>query len=367
VDEPIRLGVVSGFFRRHSNWKIPIKGWLKNLNRDRFRVFGYHTVAERDDETQIAEALCDRFVQGPLSLGEWRRVIADDAPHVLLFPEIGMDKVTAQLAAQRLAAVQCTSWGHPVTSGFPTTDYYLSSELMEPPGAELHYSEQLVRLPNLSIHYEPLDSTALEVNRSELGLRQDAVVYWCAQSLPKYLPQFDDVFVRIASNVGDCQFVFIEFAGGKSVTDLFRERLARSFDSVGLDAPRHCVFLPRLAPEQFTAAIGRCDIVLDSIGWSGCNSILESLVHNLPVVAFEGEFMRGRHAVAILTMMDVRNTIASSVDDFVSIASRLGRDAGWRTEIGSRMSSNKHRIYRDLRCVSGLEAFLEQAVRRTRA
>ena len=28
--EPIRLGIVSGFFRQHSNWKIPIKGWLKN-------------------------------------------------------------------------------------------------------------------------------------------------------------------------------------------------------------------------------------------------------------------------------------------------------------------------------------------------
>lgn len=28
--EKIRLGIVSGFFRQHSNWKIPIKGWLKN-------------------------------------------------------------------------------------------------------------------------------------------------------------------------------------------------------------------------------------------------------------------------------------------------------------------------------------------------
>jgi predicted O-linked N-acetylglucosamine transferase (SPINDLY family) len=337
------------------------------LNRDRFRVFGYHTVAERDEETGVAKALCDRFVQGPLPLEEWRRAIADDAPHVLLFPEIGMDKLSLQLAAQRLATVQCTSWGHPVTSGLPTIDYFLSSELMEPPGAELHYSERLVRLPNLSIHYEPGDLVVVQIDRSELGLRHDAVVYWCAQSLPKYLPQFDDVFARIASNVTDCQFVFIEFAGGESVTDLFRVRMTRAFGSVGLDASRHCVFLPRLAPEQFAAAIGQCDVVLDSIGWSGCNSILESLVHNLPVVAFEGEFMRGRHAVAILNMMDIRDTIARTFDDFISIASQLGRDDCWRTEIGSRMSSNKNRIYRDARCIAGLEAFLEQAVRQTRS
>ena len=367
LDEPIRLGVVSGFFRRHSNWKIPIKGWLKMLNRDRFRLFGYHTGGERDDETKIAEGLCDRFVQGPLSLAEWRRAIADDAPHALLFPEIGMDKVSAQLAGQRLAPVQCTSWGHPVTSGLPTIDYFISSELMEPPGGEAHYSERLVRLPNLSIHYEPVDLAEIQIDRSELGLRHDAVVYWCAQSLPKYLPQFDDVFARIASNVPDCQFAFIEFAGGKRVTELFRERLSRAFGSAGLDASRHCVFLPRLAPEQFAAAIGQCDVVLDSIGWSGCNSILESLAHNLPVVAFDGEFMRGRHAVAILDMMDVRDTIARTVDDFISIASRLGRDDTWRSEIGSRMFNNRNRVYGDMQCIAGLEAFLELAVRRTRS
>lgn len=363
ADEPIRVGIVSGFFRRHSNWKVPVKGWLKKLDRNRFRVFGYYTGVEHDDETEAAAALCERFVQGSRSLDTWRRAILDDAPHILLFPEIGMDKVSAQLAAMRLAVVQCASWGHPVTSGYPTIDYFLSSDLMEPPEADEHYSEKLVRLPNLSIYYEPVGIRPASVRRSELGLRDDAVVYWCAQSLPKYLPQFDEVFARIAMNVQGCQFVFIDFAGGEGVTELFRARLTRAFGAAGLDASRHCVLLPRLAPEQFLAAIGQCDIVLDSIGWSGCNSILESLTHNLPVVAFEGEFMRGRHAAAILDMMDVRDTIARSVDDFVSIASRLGRDDRWRNDIVTKIFNNKNRIYGDRRCIAGLEAFLEQAVR----
>src|SRR3979490_2358454 len=85
--EPIRLGIVSGFFRQHSNWKIPIKGWLEMLDRDRFQVSGYYTSADRDGETDVAAALCDRFVQGPLSLDAGRRTILDDAPHVLIFPD----------------------------------------------------------------------------------------------------------------------------------------------------------------------------------------------------------------------------------------------------------------------------------------
>jgi protein O-GlcNAc transferase len=362
-DEPVRVGIVSGFFRQHSNWKIPVKGWLKMLDRNRFHVSGYYTSAERDGETDTAADLCDRFVQGPLSLDAWRHTILDDAPHVLIFPEIGMDQVSAQLAAQRLAAVQCASWGHPVTSGFPTIDYFISSDLMEPAGAAGHYSEQLVRLPNLSIYYEPADLPPVAIDRAGLGLRESAVVYWCCQSLPKYLQQFDAVFARIAVEVPDCQFTFIEFGGGRGVTELFRARLERAFNAVGLDAGNHCVFLPRLAPDRFVAAIGQCDVVLDSIGWSGCNSILEGLVHDVPIVTLAGEMMRGRHTAAILEMMDLRETTARTIDEYVSIASVLGRDRARRTELSERIASNKHRIYRDRHCITALETFLERAVR----
>ncbi|TMJ47620.1 MAG: tetratricopeptide repeat protein [Alphaproteobacteria bacterium] len=361
--EPVRLGIVSGFFRQHSNWKIPIKGWLTKLDRGRFHVTGYYTGEGRDQETAAAESLCDRFVQGPLSLDAWRRTILSDAPHVLIFPEVGMDKVSAQLAAQRLAAVQCASWGHPVTSGFPTIDYFISSELMEPADGQAHYSERLIRLPNLSIYYEAPDAVPAPLSRKELSLRADAVVYWCCQSLPKYLPQFDEVFPRIAKEVPDCQFTFIEFVGGSSATETFKARLERAFCAAGLDTRDHCVFLPRLVPDRFAAAIGQCDVVLDSIGWSGCNSILEGLVHNLPIVTIAGEMMRGRHGAAILEMMEVRDTMARTVDEYVSMAGLLGRDAAKRAELSARIANNKHRIYRDDQCIKALERFLDGAVR----
>jgi protein O-GlcNAc transferase len=361
--QPVRLGIVSGFFRQHSNWKIPIKGWLQTIDRNRFRVVGYYTGAERDAETDAAAALCDRFVLGSRSLDDWRREILDDAPHVLLFPEIGMDKVTAQLAAQRLAAVQCCSWGHPVTSGFPTVDYFISSDLMEPDDAAAHYCEQLIRLPGLSIHYQPVEVAPVAIDRAQVGLRAGAMVYWCCQSLPKYLPQFDDVFARIAVEVPGCQFTFIEFAGGSGVTELFRSRLERAFTAVGLDAREHCVFLPRLSPDRFIAAIGLCDVVLDSIGWSGCNSVLESLTHNLPIVTLAGEMMRGRHTAAILEVMGIGATKARSIDEFIAMAVRLGRDQTWRDELSATIARQKHAIYRDRACVAALEAFLDRAVR----
>src|SRR5262249_60633816 len=98
----------------------PIKAWPSQFHLRRSHVFGYSTGTREDAQTAAAAALCTRFVRGPLPPAAWRAAILADAPHVLIYPEVGMDGVTVQLAAQRLARVQCTSWGQPDTSGPPT-------------------------------------------------------------------------------------------------------------------------------------------------------------------------------------------------------------------------------------------------------
>src|SRR5262252_966633 len=365
--ELVRVGIVSGYFHKHSNWKIPIKGWISRLDRCRFRVFGYDTGAYVDTETKLAEGLCERFVRGRPSVEAWRRTIIADAPHVLIYPEVGMDNISVQLAAQRLARVQCTSWGHPETSGFPTLDYFLSSDLMEPPDGQHHYTECLVRLPNLSIYYEPLTTSVRPTDPRELalqlGLRTSGTRFWCGQSLFKYLPQHDAVFPRIARELGDCQFIFICHQDAERITDLFLERLERVFAVHDLSASDYCALLPRLDFESFSTAMGCCDIVLDSIGWSGCNSTLESLVHDLPIVTVAGPLMRGRHTSAILTMMGVTDTIAGTIDTYVAIAVRLARDRAWYAEIRAHMAANKHRVYHDGACIAALEEFLGRVAR----
>ncbi len=70
-----RVGFASAFFVNHSNWKMPIKGWLSQLDRGRFKLFGYHLALEHDSETAAAAAMCDRFVQLPLNVAGWRREI----------------------------------------------------------------------------------------------------------------------------------------------------------------------------------------------------------------------------------------------------------------------------------------------------
>jgi predicted O-linked N-acetylglucosamine transferase (SPINDLY family) len=122
------------------------------------------------------------------------------------------------------------------------------------------------------------------MNREELGLRLTATAYWCGQSLFKYLPELDDIYPRIAREVRDCQFVFIRHQGASQVTDLLLDRLEAAFSAYGLRASNYCVMLLRLDTQRFISSIGCCDVILDSIGWSGGNTTLKSFCHALPIV-----------------------------------------------------------------------------------
>jgi protein O-GlcNAc transferase len=362
-EETLRIGIVSGWFMSHSNWNIPIKGWIENINKKRFKLYGYYTGSQKDNVTAIARQYFSRFVEDIYCFEDLCKIIRDDHLHVLIYPEIGMDPLTLRLAALKLAPIQCASWGHPDTSGLPTIDYYLSSDLMEPFDADSHYCEQLVRFPNLSIYYEQQDVPSIKAYNNSFGLRPGAILYLCPQSLFKYLPQYDEIYPLIAQEVRDCQFLFICYQTGNYVTEQFQVRLNETFNRYGMKSSDYIVFLPRLNSMEYHAVNALSDIYLDSIGWSGCNTTLEAIACNLPILTMPGELMRGQHTRAILHMMGMTETIAKTLDEYIELAVKLGQDSGWRKYISERIAQHKHLIYRDKSCVNALEDFIEAAVK----
>jgi protein O-GlcNAc transferase len=277
-----------------------------------------------------------------------------------------MDYMTVRLGCLKLAPIQITSWGHPQTSGLPTIDYYLSSDLMESENAQVNYTEKLVRLPNLSIHYTPLVNEYDAISKKNIGIADNEMMFWCCQSLFKYLPQHDDVFPKIAKQLTNSKFVFIQHHQSEYITEIFRQRLQETFQEFGLNYQDYCIFLRQMHPTSFAGISAIADIFLDSIGWSGCNSTLESIAHNVPVVTLPGELMRGRHSLAILKMMGIEETIASNKEEYVQLAIRLGRDSEYRQSISQLIAQNKHKLYGDLEPIRALEEFLLNAVGKPR-
>jgi predicted O-linked N-acetylglucosamine transferase (SPINDLY family) len=63
-------------------------------------------------------------------------------------------------------------------------------------------------------------------------------------------------------------------------------------------------------------------------------------------------------------MMDVRETTAQTIDEYVSVAVLLGRDMGKRSEVAAKIAANRQRVYRDRECINALEDFLDEATRK---
>lgn len=363
----IRVGFATAYFHLHSVSKL-FGGWIRHLDRARFEVIGYHLGEGEDAMSASLAAICDRFHREARSDEAWAEAIRADGLDVLIYPEIGMHPVAVRLACRRLAPLQCVAWGHPVTTGLPDIDVFLSSALMEPPGAERHYTERLVQLPDLSVCYDPLRMPAGTLTRERLGLASSDVVYVCCQSLFKYHPRDDALLTAIGGAVRDAKFLLI----GETVRDrnaqALHGRLARAFREGGLDPARHLRFVPPVPAEEFASLLRTGDVYLDSIGWSGGNTTLEALTCDLPVVTMPGPLMRGRHSAAILTMMGLESAIANTPEEYVSKAIALAAPDN-RIEMSARVRQQKYRLFGDLQPVRALEAFLEQqaALRRGRS
>jgi protein O-GlcNAc transferase len=355
----IRLGILSGFFNDHTIFKLFLEGWLTHIDRRRFEIIGIHTGTRQDAQTAWSARHCDHFLTG-LPDAAWPNAVHNAAPHVLLYPEIGMDKHAARLAAQRLASLQCVTWGQPQTTGLPTMDRFFTSALMEPPDADPSYTEKLLRLPNLGCCYLPDATQVTPATRSSLGLRPNDIVYWCGQAVSKYLPCYDALYPRIAAAIPNSRFIFIDFAKSQSITKIFRDRITSAFAAAGLNAASHCVFLPAMKQQDFLAAAATADIMLDTPGWSGGKSTLDCLAVDPAIVTWPGRFMRGRHTAAILQHIGCPDTIAKSLDDYVTLAIRLGRDGTWRRVIRQAVASNKSRAYNDLSYIRALEDTLAE-------
>lgn len=356
VKDKIRVGYVSSYLHCYSGslWLI---GWLRYASRNQFEIYAYYTGNSPDPVTEQFRQYSHQFYHIPNNFEGVAEQITKDQLHILVYPEIGMNPPTMELAALRLAPIQCTAWGHPVTSGLPTIDYFLSSQLMEPENAQEHYSETLILLPNIGVAYpKPQDIPPLVKTRSDYDLPEDAVIYLCCQAPFKYLPQYDYILPEIALKVPNAKFLF--FRG-----TLLNDRLNQAFSNYGLNYQDYC--LHRKVDERFDYLMLNqlSDVFLDTFTWSGGNTSLEAIACYLPIVTCPGEFMRGRHADSFLKMIGLTETIAKNEAEYLEIAVKLGLDCIGRETISQQMSERQHLLFDDQVCVTALEEFYQAVIK----
>lgn len=337
----IRLGFFSTFLRNHAvAWTI--RGLIEQVPKDRFDITVYTTHSSLGPVMPEIGAVADRVVTLPKSLERARKIIADDRLDVLVFADIGMENLSSGIAHARLAPVQCATWGHPVTTGIPTIDYFISNDIAEPEGAEALYSEQLVRLGGVQTCYRRPDIP----ERGELAplpnVPEGSTIYLCPQSLFKIHPDMDRWLLEILRR--DPLGVLVLFAGlDDFVTDLMSSRLRHQF---GPDMDR-VIILPRTTVERFIEIMVLSDVVLDTWPFGSGNTSYQAFAAGRPVVTFPGHYLRGRGVLAHYRHMNFLDCVADSPEAYADIAVRLGTDPEFHQRITQMIRDRSHVLFDD--------------------
>ena len=350
VNGKIKIGFVSKFLNNHTIGKV-MAGIIANLSRAKFEVYVFFLPQHKDEMATFIQQHADHVVTLPLVLEAARHQIANKQLDILVYPDIGMDSFTYFLAFARLAPVQCTTWGHPVTSGIRNLDYFISSRDMESNGAEEHYSEKLIRLNSqLTFYYKPILPPLTKV-RSHFGLEQQHI-YLCPQALFKFHPDFDVVMADILKRDPQGEVVLVE-ATHEHWTELLKKRLWQTLPEV-MERVR---FVPRMNLGDYFNLIAVSDVLLDPFPFGGGNTSYEALAIGTPIVTLPSKFMRGRFAYACYRQMGVMDCVASSPANYVEIAVQLGTDSWYREQIKAKILAANNLLYEDVKVVREWEQF----------
>ncbi len=358
--DKIKIGIVSKFLSNHTIGVLN-QGIIKHLSRERFnvKVFGF-TEQNRDYLTDTISNSPDEVVVLPRDLRAARSEIANHSLDILYYLDIGMDPLTYFMAFSRLAPVQCVTWGHPVTTGIPNMDYFISSETAELPGAENNYSEQLV-LPNrlATYYYRPGQPKDIR-SREYFGFSNDCNLYICPQSLFKFHPDFDNILGKLLRQDQSGLLVLIE-GKHKHWTKLLMERFTNSFPDV-IDRVK---FVPRMRTNDYLSLLKIADVLLDTPHFGGGSSSLEAFAFGIPIVTLPGEYLCSRLTMGFYRQMNIMDCIARDTQDYLKIAYKLANDTTWRSKIINKIEANAHCLYEDIEAVHELERFFEEAVEKT--
>jgi predicted O-linked N-acetylglucosamine transferase (SPINDLY family) len=356
--EKIKIGIISQNLRGHTIGYLN-HGLIKFLDREKFHVTVFSTPGMKDYLTTVIADAADEAITLPPQLSLTRQIIAQHALNILLYLDIGMDPFTYFLAFSRLAPVQCTTWGHPDTTGISNIDYYISSEKAEPPGAQAHYSEKLILFNQFPMYCHRPEAPTEVMTRKDLKLPEDGHLYACTQSLFKVHPDFDEMIARILRRDPNGIILFFE---GKHAhwTKLQRERFARTLPDVS-DRVR---FMKRLPQKDFLAFLRIPHVILDTPHFSGGYTSLLALALGAPIVTLPGEFMRGRLTYALYKQMDIMDCVADDVDAYVNIACKIANDSVWCEEISNKIKASSRCLYENLEPVHELEHFFQWAIER---
>ena len=362
--ERIRIGYLSSDFRRHATAHL-IAELIERHDRQRFEIVALSFGP--DDGSPVRrrlETAFDRFIDlRQQSSADIARRIHALGIDILVDLNGYIASSRPEILAARAAPVQCHYLAFPGTLGTDVVDYMIVDPVVAPQGAEQHFTEALVRLPD---SYQANDRTRPLADgghtRARWGLPETGVVLCSFNNAIKLTPAMFDVWMRVLAAVPDS--VLWMFADNTWVPD----NLAAEAEARGI-APTRLVMAGYVSPAEHLARLRLADLFLDTQPYGAHTTASDALWEGVPVLTIAGRAFAGRVGASLLTAAGLPELIMPSLEAYEQRAIELGRDPGQLAALKQRIAAQRDtcRLFDTDRFTRHLEAaYVEMWQRHTR-
>ena len=351
----IKIGFFSAFFSNHTIGKLN-KGIIFKLDNSKFEVCVFHS--EDTKKSHIFQEFLNAEINLnikniilPKNFDEKLRLIEKENLDIAYYPEIGMSTEFYFLSYVRLAKTQITSWGHPITTGNNSIDYFLSSKLLETSNAQQRYSERLILLENLPMYfYKPKIYKVL--SKEEMVKKN---IYFCSQTLIKIHPNFDEVIDKILIKDKKAEIFFIQDKSSiisKKLFKRFKKNIPFNYERIN--------FLNQLSFEEYVNFCGSASVILDPIYFSAGNSFYESMFYGTPSVTMPMKNLKSRVVYGAYQQMKIETPpVVSCINEYVDKAvetANLNEKSMLNIKKYYSKNANQH-LYENITAIKDLEKF----------
>lgn len=297
--KPLRVGYVSGDYRRHS--ACSIFGGVVLKHSPAVEVYLYSTQPVDPEADPVSKRFKD------FAGDRWRDIASssDDRAEDL----IRKDKIDVLvdlsghtggsrlgLFTRRPAPIQATAWGFAHGTGCPEIDCFLADPVAVPENERQHYAERVVDLPCI-VTYLPPDEYNLSGTSEPPAAKNGHVTFGCFSRYEKLSTAYLATCQEVLLAVPDSRMIFKDNA--------FRRpgavrRVLEIMDAVD---PRRLSFRVGTNQPDHLLSYQKCDLILDPFPHSGGTCCLEQLWMGVPIVTLYGTQAAGRTTSSVLNCL----------------------------------------------------------------
>jgi hypothetical protein len=239
------------------------------------------------------------------------------------YPDIGMTDESVWLSNLRLAPIQVTGYGHPVSTFGSEMDYFVvGDEVEELDDLSKNYSETPIVLPGLGC--VPTWPTYTPKNPVK---KMDKIVANCVWGPDKYNYTMMRLLQEMSVRSPSLRYAIFASRGVHRY-NAFYPFATELTQQLGNTARLH-------ADKEYLAYMEEAeygDFSINSYPFGGYNTVVESLFLGKPVVTLEGDRFYNLAAGALLRRVGLDDLITTSAPQFIDVCAQMANDPAFLAE-----------------------------------